>query len=63
MTCACVRESVRARDIGMTRKHSCRNAYVLLNVLINVNYGIAYALRWGVALVEEFLYQTLLTPS
>ena len=28
-----------------------------------LSYGIAYALRWGVALIEEFLYWVLLTPS
>ena len=28
MAYACVRESVRARDIGMTCRHLCRNVYV-----------------------------------
>ena len=29
MANACVRELVRARDIGMTCEHSCRNACVI----------------------------------
>ena len=29
MTYACVRESVRAQDIGMTCEHSIRNIYVI----------------------------------
>ena len=29
MAYACVRESVRGRDIGMTCEHSCRHAYVV----------------------------------
>ena len=29
MANACVRESMRARDIGMTCEHSCRNACVI----------------------------------
>ena len=29
MSYACVRESMRARDIDMTCEHSCRNAYVI----------------------------------
>ena len=29
MAYACVRESVRAWDIGMTCEYSCRNAYVI----------------------------------
>ena len=36
---------------------------LLLNVFVMLNYGIACALRWGVALVGEFLYWELLTPS
>ena len=31
MMCACVRESVRARDIGMT----CKNAYVVAQCVYN----------------------------
>ena len=29
MAYACVRESVRARDIGMICEHLCRNVYVI----------------------------------
>ena len=35
MTCTCVRESMRARDIGMTCEHSCRNAYVVAQCVCN----------------------------
>ena len=35
MTCACVRELVRARDISMTCDHSCRNAYVVAQCVCN----------------------------
>ena len=35
MAYACVRESVRARDIGMTCEHSCRNAYVVAHCVCN----------------------------
>ena len=30
MAYACVRDSMRARDISMTCEHSCRNAYVVV---------------------------------
>ena len=36
MAYACVRELVRAWDIGMTCEHSCRNAYVVLNVFVMI---------------------------
>ena len=36
MAYACVRESMMARDISMTCEHSCRNAYVLLNVIVMI---------------------------
>ena len=29
MAYACVMESMRARDMGMTHEHSCRNIYVI----------------------------------
>ena len=35
MAYAYVRESVRARDIGMTCEHSCRNAYVIAQCVCN----------------------------
>ena len=35
MTCACVRELVKARDIGITCEHSCRNAYVVAQCVCN----------------------------
>ena len=35
MTCACVRESVRAQDIGITCEHSCRSAYVVVQCVCN----------------------------
>ena len=35
MAYACVRKSVRARDIGMTCEHSCRNAYVVAQCVCN----------------------------
>ena len=35
MAYACVRESVRARDIGMTCEHSCGNAYVVAQCVCN----------------------------
>ena len=38
LACACVRESVRARDVGKGESHSCkhlsRNLYVLLKCLV-----------------------------
>ena len=37
MMCACVRESVKAWDIGMTCEHSCINAYVVLNVFVMID--------------------------
>ena len=36
MAYACVRESVRARDIGMTCEHSCRMYMLFLNVFVKV---------------------------
>ena len=33
MAYACVRESVRAWDIGMTCEHSCGNAYVVAQLV------------------------------
>ena len=35
MAYACVRESVMARDIGMTCEHSCRNEYVVAQCVCN----------------------------
>ena len=35
MVYARVRESVRARDIGMTSEHSCRNGYVVAQCACN----------------------------
>ena len=35
MMCPCVRESVKARHIGMTCEHSCRNAYVVAQCVCN----------------------------
>ena len=34
----------------------------LLECVWMCEHGIACALRWGVALVEEFIYMALLTP-
>ena len=36
MAYACVRESVRARNICMTCEHSCRNVYVIAQCVVNV---------------------------
>ena len=35
MAYACVRELVRARDIGMTCEHSCINVYVATQCVCN----------------------------
>ena len=32
---SCVRESVRAQDIGITCEHLCRNAYVVIQCVCN----------------------------
>ena len=36
LTYACVKESVRARDIGMTCEHSYRNAYVVSQCVVMI---------------------------
>ena len=36
---------------------------ILLECVWMCEHGIACALRWGVALVEDFLYYALFTPS
>ena len=61
MANACVRELVRTRDMGngmYTFEYEC--AYFYLNVCV---FSIACALRWGLALVGEFIYWALLTLS
>ena len=54
---ACVRESMRTRGMELGIWHSCRKLH---NFYLNGNefreHGIACALRWGVALVRDFLY-------
>ena len=65
---ACVRELVRTRDMGKGESHShpwhvdirVGICILCLNVCMFV---IAWTLRWGVALVGEFIYWALLTPS
>ena len=36
MMCACMGELVRARDIGITCEHSCRNAYVVSQCVVMI---------------------------
>ena len=57
----CVRESVRTRDMGKGESHShpwhvdirVGICIFCLNVCM---FAIAWTLRWGVALVREFIY-------
>ena len=46
----------------MTYKHSGRHVYVALGFVFDCA-TIACALRWGVALVGDYHYWALLTPS
>ena len=46
----------------MACRHSGRHVYVALGCVFNYA-TIAYALRWGVALVGDYHYWALLTPS
>ena len=53
---ACVRESVRTRGMGLGIWHSCRKLHSFyLNGYEFHEHGIVCALRWGVALVGDFL--------
>ena len=47
----------------MTCRHSCRNMHIFTECVWKCEYGIACTFRWGVALVGDFLYWTLLTLS
>ena len=54
---AYVRESVRTQGMGLGIWHSCRKLHnFYLNGYEFCEHGIACALRWGVALVGDFLY-------
>ena len=46
----------------MACRHSGRHVYVALGCVFDYE-TIAYALRWGVALVGDYHYWALLTPS
>ena len=46
----------------MACRHSGRHVYVALGCVFDYA-TIACALRWGVALVEDYHYWALLTPS
>ena len=46
----------------MACRHSGRHVYVALGCVFDYA-TIAYALRWGVALVGDYHYWALLTPS
>ena len=55
---------MRTRGMGLGIWHSCRKLHnFYLNGYEFHEHGIACALRWGVALVRDFLYWALLTPS
>ena len=47
----------------MACRHSCRNMQIFTECVWMCKYGIACALRWGVALVGDFLYWASLTLS
>ena len=49
--------------MGQACNHSCRNMHVFTECVSMCEHGIASALRWGVALIGDFLYWALLTPS
>ena len=46
----------------MEYRHSCRHVYVALGCAFDYA-TIGCALRWGVALVGDYQYWALLTPS
>ena len=47
----------------MACRHSCRNMQIFTECVWMCEYVIACVLRWGVALVGDFLYGASLTPS
>ena len=58
--CMCEGVGENSRHGGKACRHSSRNVHIFTSMCV---FAIAFALRWGVALVGEFLYWALLTSS